>query len=195
MFLTGPDRDRQYSETETMKIALDTLGCKLNQAETERLARGLSQAGHEVVPDVNEADIYILNSCTVTHTADSKSRHRLRQAHRRNPDALIVATGCYAQRAGRELARIEGVNLVIDNNDKARLPRLIDELSGFNRPSSRFSNVVLPTPFGPMMPTRSPRRIVVLKSRTTGRPSQAKFTSSASTTSLPDRSASWTTRS
>ena len=70
-----------------IKVALDTLGCKLNQAETELLARGLIDAGYELVTRVSQADIYILNTCTVTHIADRKSRQRLRQARRHNPDA------------------------------------------------------------------------------------------------------------
>jgi threonylcarbamoyladenosine tRNA methylthiotransferase MtaB len=103
------------------------LGCKLNQAETELLARELIQAGYELVTNVSHADIYILNTCTVTHTADRKARHRLRQARRRNPGALVVATGCYARRAHRELTRIEGVDLVSGNNENKHLLRLITE--------------------------------------------------------------------
>ena len=68
-----------------MKVALDTLGCKLNQAETELLARQFTEAGHRLVSRVDEADVYILNTCTVTHTADAKARHLLRLAHRQNP--------------------------------------------------------------------------------------------------------------
>jgi len=112
-----------------MRVALDTLGCKLNQAETELLAREFVDAGHELVSRVDEADAYILNTCTVTHTADSKSRHLLRRAHRRNPGAMIVAAGCYAQRARWELAPIDGVTLVVGNNEKARLPQLLEELN------------------------------------------------------------------
>jgi len=110
-----------------IKVALDTLGCKLNQAETELLARQLAEAGYQLVSPTDEADIYILNTCTVTHIADSKSRHRLRSAHRRNPDALVVVTGCYAQRAPREVAQIKGVSLVLGNNEKAYLPLLLKE--------------------------------------------------------------------
>ncbi len=113
--------------SKTIRVALDSLGCKLNQAETELLARQLAEAGYQLVSPVDEADVYILNTCTVTHTADSKSRHRLRLAHRRNPGALVVATGCYAQRAPRELAQIEGVSLVVGNNEKQYLPRLLGE--------------------------------------------------------------------
>src|SRR3989304_448810 len=113
-----------------MKVALDTLGCKVNQAETEFLARQLTEAGYSLVSLVDEADVYILNTCTVTHTADSKSRRLLRAARRRNPDALLVATGCYAQRVPQELAQIEGVTLVVSNNEKPYLLRLLQESGG-----------------------------------------------------------------
>jgi threonylcarbamoyladenosine tRNA methylthiotransferase MtaB len=117
-------------KTEVMKVTLDTLGCKLNQAETELLARQLTEAGYEVVPQLDDADVYILNTCTVTHTADAKSRHRLRLAHHRNPGALVVATGCYAQREPEKLSQIEGVNLVIGNDEKSELPRLLEKAGG-----------------------------------------------------------------
>ena len=110
-----------------VKVALDSLGCKLNQAEIEILARRLTQAGYELVSLDTKTDVYILNTCTVTHIADRKSRHLLRQAHRRNPEALVVATGCYAERAPQELARVNGVNLVLGNGDKWHLPQLLGE--------------------------------------------------------------------
>ena len=109
-----------------MKIALDSLGCKLNQAEIELLSRQLARAEHRLVSSPGEADIYILNTCTVTHIADRKSRHLLRLAHRRNPDVLVVATGCYAERAPEELAQIDGVKLVLGNRDKPRLRQLLE---------------------------------------------------------------------
>jgi threonylcarbamoyladenosine tRNA methylthiotransferase MtaB len=112
------------------RVALETLGCKLNQAESELLARQFTGAGYSLVSPQDTADIYILNTCTVTHIADSKSRHLLRMAHRRNPGALIVAIGCYPQRASDELANIEGVNLVIGNNEKLRLVELLQESGG-----------------------------------------------------------------
>jgi len=121
--------------SKTIKVALDSLGCKLNQAETELLARQLAEAGYQLVSPADEADVYILNTCTVTHTADSKSRHRLRLAHRRSPDALVVATGCYAQRAPRELAQIEGVSLVVGNNEKACLPLMLKESGCMGSPA------------------------------------------------------------
>ncbi len=114
------------------RIALDSLGCKLNQAEIELLARQFTEAGYTVVSPDDRADIYILNTCTVTHIADRKSRHQLRMAHMRNPDALLVATGCYAQRAPRELARIEGVRIVLDNNEKTNLLQVLAEAGYIN---------------------------------------------------------------
>ncbi len=117
-----------------MRVALDSLGCKLNQAETELLAKQLAEAGYYLVSPTDEADVYILNTCTVTHIADSKSRHRLRLAHRRNPDALVVATGCYAERAPQELAQIEGVDLVVGNDEKPYLLRLLEESGRLTSP-------------------------------------------------------------
>ena len=109
---------------------VDSLGCKLNQAEAELLARQFAEIGCHLVSSPAEADIYILNTCTVTHVADRKSRHLLRLAHRRRPDALLVATGCYAQRAPDELAQLDGVSLVVGNQDKPNLRRVLAE-SGY----------------------------------------------------------------
>ncbi|OGN87948.1 MAG: tRNA (N(6)-L-threonylcarbamoyladenosine(37)-C(2))-methylthiotransferase MtaB [Chloroflexi bacterium RBG_13_46_14] len=108
-----------------VKIALDTLGCKLNQAETELLARKFREEGHIVVTSIVDADIYILNTCTVTHTADAKSRQLLRKIRRRNPNVILVVTGCYAQRAPETLSRIEGVALTAGNDDKLNLPAIL----------------------------------------------------------------------
>lgn len=104
-------------------IAVDTLGCKLNQAESDNLVREFIKAGYQVVQPDQNADIYILNTCTVTHVADRKARHLLRKARRRNPDATLIATGCYAKRAPRELNAIDGVDLVIE--DRHRLISMI----------------------------------------------------------------------
>jgi len=102
-----------------MKVAFYTLGCKLNQAETESLANRFSEAGFQVVSPNVVADVYVANTCTVTHVADRKSRHWLRLARRRNPQALIIATGCYAQRSRQELASL--ADLVVDNTEKEQL--------------------------------------------------------------------------
>ncbi len=110
-----------------MRVAIYTLGCKLNQAETESLASQLSHAGFQLVSPGDSADICIANTCTVTHIADRKSRHWLRLARRRNPRALIIATGCYAQRRPQELTRL--ADLVIDNTEKQHLPARVQRLA------------------------------------------------------------------
>ena len=112
---------------QRIKVALDSLGCKLNQAETELLARQFAEAGYRLVATAAEADVYILNTCTVTHVADRKSRHQLRLARRQNPDARLVAIGCYAERAPRELTQIEGVTLVLGNEKKSQLLEQLQE--------------------------------------------------------------------
>ncbi|MBA7609883.1 Threonylcarbamoyladenosine tRNA methylthiotransferase MtaB [subsurface metagenome] len=129
---------KQHGKT---KVALDSLGCKLNQAEMELLARQFADAGYQLVPAADEADVYILNTCTVTHIADSKSRHRLRLVHRHHPGAVLVATGCYAQRAPEELAQIEGVGLVLGNEEKPHLLRLLEEAGYIGSPVQQDSTV------------------------------------------------------
>jgi len=131
-----------HQKVRRARVALDSLGCKLNQAEIELLARKLAEAGYELVPPTGEADVYILNSCTVTHIADSKSRRWLRLAHRRNPDALLIATGCYAERAPQELAQIEGVNFVSGNEQKPDLLRLLEEAGYPGSPGSGQSDSI-----------------------------------------------------
>jgi len=115
------------SESRDVRVAFYTLGCKLNQAETESLAGRFNEAGFQLVSPSDAADIYVANTCTVTHIADRKSRHWLRLARRRNPSALIVATGCYAERAPQELAPI--ADLVLDNGEKEHLLETIEALS------------------------------------------------------------------
>jgi len=115
------------------RVALDTVGCKLNQAETQLLARQFAGAGYRLVSADDEADVYILNTCTVTHIADRKCRQRLRLAHRRNPDGVVVAIGCYAERARHELAQIEGVDLVLGNSEKPNLLWRLEESGRLSR--------------------------------------------------------------
>lgn len=117
------------TSSKTPTVALDYLGCKLNQAEIQQLARQLEAAGYTIVDPEEKADIYILNTCSVTQTADRKSRHLLRMAKRHNSSARIIATGCYAQRAPEELKNIEGVELVLDNIKKMNLAGILGYIS------------------------------------------------------------------
>jgi threonylcarbamoyladenosine tRNA methylthiotransferase MtaB len=108
-----------------VKIVLSTLGCKLNQAEIELLTHRFREEGHTIITSIDDADIYILNTCTVTHTADAKSRQLLRKIHRLNPNVILVATGCYAQRMPETFDRIEGVRLIANNDEKLNLPAIL----------------------------------------------------------------------
>jgi threonylcarbamoyladenosine tRNA methylthiotransferase MtaB len=109
-----------------LRVALDSLGCKLNQAEIQQLAAELEMAGYRTVGAGEDADVYVLNTCTVTHVADRKVRQLLRQARRHSPGARIVAMGCYAERAAAELERTGLADLVVDNTQKRDLPRLLE---------------------------------------------------------------------
>ena len=112
------------------RVSFHTLGCKLNFSETSTLAREFERGGFvRVAPDA-EADICVINSCSVTEHADKKCRNLIRKLHRRNPEALIAVTGCYAQLKPQEIAAIDGVDIVLSNNDKGQLYRRVVELAG-----------------------------------------------------------------
>lgn len=104
-----------------MKVALTTLGCKLNYAETSTYERGFVAHGLEVVPWNAVADLYVINTCAVTETAEKKSRNLLRRAHKTAPSALLVVTGCYAELKKEKLYEIEGVSRIFGAADKTRL--------------------------------------------------------------------------
>ena len=118
------------------KAAVYTLGCKLNQAESAAIADGLKKIGYEIVDFNDLADVYVINTCTVTHTSDSKSRQAIRRAVKKNPNALVVVTGCYAQMKPDELAKIDGVNLVVSNFEKQNIPKLLNNEEFIKRISS-----------------------------------------------------------
>ena len=104
-----------------MKIAFNTLGCKLNYAETSTYERGFADAGWEIVPWTQAADVYLINTCAVTETAEKKSRNLIRRAHRTAPGARILVTGCYAELRKEEIAKIEGVWKVYGASEKAQI--------------------------------------------------------------------------
>ncbi|MDP2951976.1 MAG: tRNA (N(6)-L-threonylcarbamoyladenosine(37)-C(2))-methylthiotransferase MtaB, partial [Chloroflexota bacterium] len=133
---------------ERPSVALETLGCRLNQAESEELARRFLAAGYRLVSPGEGADVYILNTCTVTGVADRKARRWLRWARRCNPSALVVAAGCYAERAASEVSKMPEVNLAVGNHAKedlvslvqdrlvSRPPKRLPKSSGFAYPPS-----------------------------------------------------------
>lgn len=113
-----------------MKAAFYTLGCKVNQYETESMREQFRQAGFTVVPENEAADVYVVNTCTVTNMADRKSRQYIRKAHKLNPDAVIAVTGCYAQMDKETVAGIEGVTIVTGTDEKSRILELVQERLG-----------------------------------------------------------------
>jgi len=117
--------DSAPKSNQRTRVAIETLGCKLNQAESETLARELVEIGCQLVGFKEPAAVYILNTCAVTHVADRKGRQMLRQAHRLNPQAKIVAIGCYAGEPGQQLGDIEGIDLIVDNTQKAGLIKIL----------------------------------------------------------------------
>ncbi|MDM8001094.1 MAG: MiaB/RimO family radical SAM methylthiotransferase [Dehalococcoidia bacterium] len=109
------------------RVALESLGCKLNQAEMEALSDRLANRGHEIAESLAVADVYVLNTCTVTHIADRKSRQALRAARRNNRGLRIIATGCYARRAPQDLARLGVVDAFVSRPEDAGMVRAIED--------------------------------------------------------------------
>lgn len=109
------------------KAAFHNLGCKVNSYETEAMQQLLEDAGYEIVPFQEGADVYIINTCSVTNVADRKSRQMLHRAKKMNPSAAVVAVGCYVQAAGAELKKDEAVDLIVGNNQKKDLVQILDD--------------------------------------------------------------------
>lgn len=110
----------------TTKIAVITLGCKVNQYETDAMCQLLEEAGYEIVSAREKADIYIVNTCSVTNMADRKSRQMLHRAKKQNPEAVVAAVGCYVQAAGEELLKDEYIDIVIGNNKKKDIVSILE---------------------------------------------------------------------
>ena len=108
------------------KVALHNLGCKVNAYETEAMQEILEQNGYEIVPFEEKADAYIVNTCSVTNMADKKSRQMLHRAKKMNPEAVVIAAGCYVQSAGEELLKDTSVDILIGNNEKVNLPSILE---------------------------------------------------------------------
>ena len=109
------------------KVALHNLGCKVNAYEIEAMQQLLEEAGYEIVPFEPGADIYVINTCTVTNIADRKSRQMLHKAKKMNPEAIVVATGCYVQTGGEKLEKDEAIDLVLGNNKKINIVEALAE--------------------------------------------------------------------
>ena len=110
-----------------MKVAFHTLGCKVNQYETEAISEKFREKGYQVVDEREFADVYIINTCTVTSVADKKSRQYIRKMKKLNPDSVVAVTGCYAQIKPDEVSAVEGVDIVAGTNEKSRLTEYVEE--------------------------------------------------------------------
>nr|WP_317364713.1 tRNA (N(6)-L-threonylcarbamoyladenosine(37)-C(2))-methylthiotransferase MtaB [uncultured Blautia sp.] len=121
------------------KVALHNLGCKVNAYEVEAMQQLLEQAGYEIVPFQEGADVYLINTCTVTNIADRKSRQMLHKAKKMNPDAIVVATGCYAQTDTEKLKEDASVDLILGNNQKNQIVQALEE---FEKEHERAARVI-----------------------------------------------------
>lgn len=111
------------------KAAFQTLGCKLNFSETSAIARSLEEVGFARVDFEEKADLYVINTCSVTHAGDKSSRNAIRRALRTNPSAFVVVIGCYAQLNPEEIAALEGVDLVLGTREKFNIPAYLGDLT------------------------------------------------------------------
>lgn len=125
-----------------MRVAVHTLGCKLNYSESSTIAREFSRRGYEVVPHTEEADIYIVNTCSVTEHSDKKDRNLIRRLHRRSPNALIAVIGCYAQLKGESIAKIEGVDIVLGARSKGMVVDEVERLLKEGRGAAPVVDIV-----------------------------------------------------
>ena len=109
------------------RAAFLTLGCKVNQYETDAMEEILEKAGYEIVSFKETADVYIINTCSVTNMADRKSRQMIHRAKKNNPDAVIVAAGCYVQAAEKEMAEKNMADILVGNNKKKDIAQILEE--------------------------------------------------------------------
>lgn len=115
-------------------VAFHTLGCKVNQHDSDMMAALFAEAGYDLVPFQDIADVYVINTCTVTHLSDRKSRQMIRRAVKQNPAAIVAVCGCYVQQAAEEVARIEGVDVLIGTNERGRI---VEAVEAFRREGER----------------------------------------------------------
>ena len=124
-----------------MKAALHNLGCKVNAYETEAMQQILEEAGYEIVPFSEYADVYVINTCSVTNMADRKSRQMLHRAKKQNPDAIVVGAGCYVQTKEAQALVDESIDIVIGNNKKHELVSLLQEYEASHRKTARVTDI------------------------------------------------------
>lgn len=124
------------------RVAVFTLGCKTNQYESEAIASTFRHNGYETVPFEERADVYIINTCTVTHLGDRKSRQIIRRAVKKNPDAVIAVTGCYAQTSPGEVLQIPGVDLIVGTRDREKIVDLVEQAASSPEPVNAVQDIL-----------------------------------------------------
>ena len=125
-----------------MTVAFTTLGCKLNFAESSALAKALLERGHTRAKQGEEADICVINTCSVTDTADHKDRQMIHRIRRQHPNAILIVTGCYAQLKPAEIAHIEGVDFVLGQDEKFHLTEFIEQIEAYPHPKGKGEIVI-----------------------------------------------------
>lgn len=140
------------------KIAFITLGCKVNLYDTEAMAELFTEKGYEVVDFEEYADVYLINTCTVTNLGDKKSRQMIRRAKRINPNSVVVATGCYAQVASEEVAKIEGINIVIGTKNRSEIVETVENYVTENGVVNNVSDIMGEKEFEPLQISRLTNR-------------------------------------
>ena len=123
-------------------VAFHTLGCKVNSYESEAMLEIFKKRGYETIDFESPADIYVINTCTVTNTGDSKSRQMIRKAHRTNPEAVICVVGCYSQVASEEITGIEGVSVVLGTQHRASIVDFVEEYKSTHKQIVKIENVM-----------------------------------------------------
>ena len=118
------------------KVAFYTLGCKVNQYETEAMLEMFEKNGYENVGSEDYADVYVINTCTVTHMSDRKSRQYIRRVKKKNPNSIIAVVGCYSQVSPEEILDIEDVNLVMGTNDRRTIVDKVDKIDSNSKVST-----------------------------------------------------------
>lgn len=135
------------------KVAFYTLGCKVNQYETEAMTELFEKEGYEVTDFDQYADVYVINTCTVTNLGDRKSRQMIRRAKKLNQDSIVAVVGCYAQTAAEEISQIEGVNLIIGTKDRSRIVEFINQLEEQKQQINAVGNIMTVREFEDMKVT------------------------------------------
>ncbi len=140
------------------KIAFIIFGCKVNLYDTEAMAELFTEKGYEVVDFEEYADVYLINTCTVTNLGDKKSRQMIRRAKRINPNSVVVATGCYAQVASEEVAKIEGINIVIGTKNRSEIVETVENYVAENGVVNNVSDIMGEKEFEPLQISRLTNR-------------------------------------